>query len=63
MSAALVEVSGLSKSFPVRRGLLQGETAEFRAVDAVDLEILKGETLGLELTTKRVISEDRPQSD
>ena len=47
MSTALVEVSGLSKSFPVRRGLLQGETAEFRAVDAVDLEILKGETLAL----------------
>ena len=47
MSAALVEVSGLSKFFPVRRGLLQSETAEFRAVDAVDLEILKGETLAL----------------
>ena len=47
MSAALVEVAGLSKSFPVRRGLLQSETAQLRAVDAVDLEILTGETLAL----------------
>lgn len=47
MSASLVEVSGLSKVFPVRRGWLKRGHGELRAVDGIDLEIQEGETLGL----------------
>ena len=47
MRRSLVEVKGLSKVFRVRRGLLQTEGAELRAVDGVDLKILEGETLAL----------------
>jgi len=47
VKASLVEVTGLRKVFPVRRGLLQAEVAELRAVDGVDLTILDGETLAL----------------
>ena len=43
----LVEVSRLTKTFPIRGGLLQRTVAEVRAVDAVDLVIRRGETLGL----------------
>ena len=43
----LVEVSQLTKSFPIRGGLLQRTVAEVKAVDHVDLVIRKGETLGL----------------
>ena len=47
MSPPLVEVSGLSKVFPVRRGWLQQGKGELRALDGIDLEIQQGETLGL----------------
>ena len=47
MKGSLVEVTGLSKVFRFRRGLLQTEVAELRAVDGVDLSILEGETLAL----------------
>src|SRR5512144_2625744 len=43
----LVEVRGLSKRFPVKGGILQRTIAEVRAVDGVDLDIRRGETLGL----------------
>jgi peptide/nickel transport system ATP-binding protein/oligopeptide transport system ATP-binding protein len=43
----LVRLEGLHKSFPIRAGLLQRTVAEVRAVDGVDLEIARGETLGL----------------
>jgi len=43
----LVEVKGLYKSFPLRGGILQRTIAEVRAVDGVDLEVRRGETLGL----------------
>jgi oligopeptide transport system ATP-binding protein len=43
----LVEVTGLTKLFPIRSGLLQRRTGEVRAVDNVDLVIRRGETLGL----------------
>ncbi len=43
----LLEVKGLQKFFPVRRGLLQRVVAQVKAVDNVDLAIHKGETLGL----------------
>ncbi len=43
----LVEVTQLTKTFPIRGGLLQKTVAEVRAVDRVDLVIRRGETLGL----------------
>jgi len=43
----LVEVSGLTKTFPIKGGLMQRTRAEVRAVDRVDLVIRRGETLGL----------------
>ena len=46
-ASALVELRGLSKSFAVRRGLMMSTRGEVRAVDDVDLDILRGETLAL----------------
>ena len=43
----LLSVTGLVKHFPIRGGLLGRQVAEVRAVDGVDLTILKGETLGI----------------
>jgi peptide/nickel transport system ATP-binding protein/oligopeptide transport system ATP-binding protein len=43
----LVQVSNLVKHFPVRGGILQRTVALVQAVENVDLEIRKGETLGL----------------
>ncbi len=46
-TASLVEARGLTKSFPVRRGMLQRTVAEVQAVRGVDLEIKRGETYAL----------------
>src|ERR1700737_5439963 len=46
-SDPLVSVRGLKKWFPVTSGVLQRTIAHVRAVDGVDLDIKKGETLGL----------------
>jgi oligopeptide/dipeptide ABC transporter ATP-binding protein len=43
----LVRLEGLKKAFPIKAGVLQRTVAEVRAVDGVDLEIRRGETLGL----------------
>jgi oligopeptide transport system ATP-binding protein len=43
----LLSVRGLKKWFPVSSGVLQRTVAHVRAVDGVDLDIKKGETLGL----------------
>jgi len=43
----LVDLSGLVKAFPIRGGLLQRQVGEVRAVNGVDLRIMRGETLGL----------------
>jgi oligopeptide/dipeptide ABC transporter ATP-binding protein len=43
----LLEVHGLSKYFPVRRGVLRRKVGEIRAVDRVDLHLAEGETLSL----------------
>jgi oligopeptide/dipeptide ABC transporter ATP-binding protein len=43
----LVEIQGLVKEFPVRRGLLQRTVANLRAVDSVNLTIEKGECVAL----------------
>ena len=43
----LLAVSGLEKHFPVRRGLLQRQVAAVRAVDGLDFDVRRGETLSL----------------
>jgi ABC-type oligopeptide transport system ATPase subunit len=43
----LLSVRGLTKRFPTRRDVLGRPTAWLNAVDGVDLDIKKGETLGL----------------
>ncbi|HEX6841013.1 MAG TPA: dipeptide ABC transporter ATP-binding protein [Stellaceae bacterium] len=43
----VLEVSGLKKHFPVRKGLLQRKVGEVRAVDGVGFAIAEGQTLGL----------------
>jgi oligopeptide/dipeptide ABC transporter ATP-binding protein len=45
--APLLEVDGLVKHFPVRRGLFGRASGAVRAVDGVDLTIAAGETLGV----------------
>ena len=44
----ILEVQGLKKHFPVRpKRLFSGERRVVKAVDGVDLSIMKGETVGL----------------
>ncbi len=43
----ILQVRGLKKYFPVRRGLLQKTVTHMKAVDGVDFDICKGQTLGL----------------
>src|SRR4030088_3547714 len=43
----LLSIRGLKKWFPVSSGVLQRTIAHVRAVDGVDLDILKGERVGL----------------
>lgn len=44
---SLLEVRGLKMSFPRRRRLFQRDAGSVRAVDGIDLDVRKGETLGL----------------
>jgi oligopeptide/dipeptide ABC transporter ATP-binding protein len=46
-TAPVLQVDGLKKHFPVRRGLLQGVVAHVKAVDGVSFDIWPGETLCL----------------
>ena len=46
-SEPLLEVTGLKKHFPVRRGAMQRRTGSVCAVDGVSLRLYRGETLGL----------------
>jgi oligopeptide transport system ATP-binding protein len=46
-SEPLLSVQGLKMWFPIASGVLQRTVAHVHAVDGVDLEIMKGETLGL----------------
>jgi peptide/nickel transport system ATP-binding protein len=43
----LLQVRGLKKYFPVRRGFLQRTIGFIKAVDGVDVDVWQGETLGL----------------
>jgi oligopeptide/dipeptide ABC transporter ATP-binding protein len=47
VSEPLLEVRGLRKDFPVRGGVLQRVIGQVQAVSDVDLDIRRGETLGL----------------
>jgi oligopeptide transport system ATP-binding protein len=47
VSAPLLEVRGLRKYFPVRRGFFSRVVGQVRAVDGVSLDVQPGETLGL----------------
>ncbi|MGQ0848143.1 MAG: ABC transporter ATP-binding protein [Actinomycetota bacterium] len=47
MAEKLVEIKGLTKDFPVRGGILQRTQGWVRAVSNLDLDIYRGETLGL----------------
>ena len=44
---ALVKLTGVTRSYPVKGGALQRVIGQVRAVDGVDLEIRRGEALGL----------------
>ncbi len=43
----LVTVRGLKKYFPITSGLLQRHTGDVKAIDDIDFDIRRGETLGL----------------
>jgi oligopeptide/dipeptide ABC transporter ATP-binding protein len=45
--ASLLEVKGLKKHFPIRKGFFNRQVGAVRALDGVDLSIVAGETLGL----------------
>jgi oligopeptide transport system ATP-binding protein len=47
VSETLVEVRGLKKYFPITAGLLQRHVGDVKAVDDIDFDIRRGETLGL----------------
>jgi oligopeptide/dipeptide ABC transporter ATP-binding protein len=44
---SLLEVKGLKKHFPIRKGFFNRQVGAVRALDGVDLSIVAGETLGL----------------
>ncbi len=46
-SEPLLSVTGLTKHFPIRKGLLQRQVGAVQAVDDVSFEVRKGETLAL----------------
>lgn len=47
MSEPILEVQGLYKHFPIRKGLFRSVVGHVKAVDGVSLRIPKGKTLGL----------------
>lgn len=47
MTLPLVQIERLKVHYPVREGLLRRVTGAVKAVDGIDLEIQRGETLGL----------------
>ncbi|MFW6231856.1 MAG: ABC transporter ATP-binding protein [Spirochaetota bacterium] len=47
MNDLLLKVTGLKKVFPVKAGAFSSKSLDLKAVDGVDLELKRGETLGL----------------
>lgn len=47
MSENLLEIKGLKKYFPIKKGIFSKTVGNVKAVDDIDLTIKKGETLGL----------------
>lgn len=47
MPKNLVEIRGLTKYFPIRKGFFNKEVGAVRALDGIDLDVHAGETLGL----------------
>jgi oligopeptide transport system ATP-binding protein len=47
MNDLLLDIRGLKKYFIIRSGFLSGTRSEVKAIDGVDLQVFKGETLGL----------------
>ncbi len=47
MNDTLLSIFDLKKYYPLHPSIIQGKTESVRAVDGVNLQILKGETLGL----------------
>jgi peptide/nickel transport system ATP-binding protein len=45
--APLLQVRGLQTYFPIRKGLLQRKVGDVQAVDGIDFDVLRGETVGL----------------
>jgi len=43
----LIEIKGIKKYFPIKRGILKRTVGYVKAVDGIDMYINKGETLGL----------------
>ncbi len=47
MSQPLLQIEGLKKHFPIKGGLLNRTVAEVQAVDMIDFDVARGETLGI----------------
>ena len=47
MSQPFIQIKDITKSFPIKGGILSREVASVKAVQGVSLEIKRGETLGL----------------
>ena len=47
MAEALIEVDGLVKHFPIRRGIFSRVVGYVHAVDGISLRVMEGQTLGL----------------
>ena len=43
----LLEARGVTKHFPVKKGFLKRTVGQLKAVDGVDLDVYRGETVGL----------------
>ena len=43
----LVDIKGVKKHFPIRKGFFNKQVGAVRALDGVDLQVFEGETLGL----------------
>jgi oligopeptide transport system ATP-binding protein len=47
MSEPILQVEGLKKYFPIRKGVFRRQVGEIKAVDGVNFDLVRGETLGL----------------